>query len=155
MDKTRQQDNLLKNANLAVFEQAVSFALRDKSAIQPNTKLSGLILDAIDKKKRFYILLKMIILSITSVMSFVALFLVWQTEGAVIIHSEAGQLLSLLFSDFRIVLGMWREYLVSLAESLPIVSIVLVAVFAWSLSASLWAITRVSKKFVNSAFKHA
>jgi hypothetical protein len=158
-----EEEKLHDKVNLNIFEQAVSSALRGIPSIQPNIGLSEAILGVIEKKKRFYALIKLVIFSLTSIISLIGLYFIWQTEGAIIINSEAGQLLSLLFSDTAIVLSMWREYLLSLTESLPIVSIVLVSVFIWAFCASLWAVSRLSKKFLleavclwrDKAFKHA
>ncbi len=149
------EEKLQDEVNLIAFEQVVGPALCGLPLERPSVALSDSILNIIEKKKRFYMLIKMIIFSLTSVISLISLYFIWQTEGVIIVNSEAGQLLTLLFSDSAIVFGMWREYLLSVVESLPIVSIVLVAALAWSLIVSLWLVARLSKKFVYKAFKHA
>ena len=155
MKQVNVQNCLLEEKELTAFEEAVGFIWRDMPLTRPNGRLVGSIISAIEKKRRFYLLIKIMVFSIATVISLAGLVLVWQSEGAIIIHSEAGQLFSLLFSDWAIVSHYWREYLLSIVESLPFVSIIAVALCLWLALVSLWVVARNSKKYFINAFKHA
>jgi len=129
------------------FEETVYLAVKDSRVVSPSATLADRVLFAIERKKRFYAFVKLAIYSVVSVASSVGLAVVWRIEGSAIINSEAINLLSLLFSDFSIVASYWQDYAFSLLESLPVVSIIVVASFAWATFASLWMAARTYKVF--------
>ena len=94
---------------------------------------------------------------IVAVLSFVGLIFVWRSESSLIIHSETVKLLSLLFSDFSVILSYWKEYLLSLAESLPVVSVLAVVFFLWITCTTLWLTVKIYLKSIHQHvfIKHA
>jgi hypothetical protein len=82
-------------------------------------------------------------------------FLFGRTEGQAIISSDVGQLLSLLFSDFGTVIGFWREYLMSLAGALPIISIAIMGALIWSVCISIYKVVKNSLNLIHGATRHA
>ncbi|OGH91912.1 MAG: hypothetical protein A2534_00260 [Candidatus Magasanikbacteria bacterium RIFOXYD2_FULL_39_9] len=134
-----------------LFEETVYLAVKDSRLVTPSATLADRVLFAIERKKRFYASVKLAIYSLVTITSSIGLAVVWRIEGSAIINSEAIQLLSLLFSDFSIVASYWQDYAFSLLESLPVVSIIVVASFAWAACASLWMAARTYKTFNHRA----
>ncbi|HSR89522.1 MAG TPA: hypothetical protein VLK22_03995 [Candidatus Udaeobacter sp.] len=136
------------------FEQIIRSAISSESvASQPPGFLAEKILIAIENKRRFYVLAKLIIYSFSTLFFLVGLILIWQAEKINIINSPAVNLLSLLFSDFAVVVSYWQDYALSLIESFPVVSVVAVAVFVWAVCASLWMTVRTYFLFTHRFIK--
>lgn len=133
------------------FEETVYLSVKDSQVLLPSATLADRVIFAIERKKRFYASIKLVIYSVVATTSFVGLAIVWRVEGSAIINSEAIQLLSLLFSDFSLIVNYWQDYTLSLLESLPVVSIIVVACFAWATCASLWMTARTYKLFSHRA----
>ncbi|MBP6859215.1 MAG: hypothetical protein KBC69_01150 [Candidatus Magasanikbacteria bacterium] len=124
------------------FEKAIQEAIAERSAVIPPPFLSAQIMSVIAKKRRFYAFVRLGIFSLFSICSSVGSVLILRVEWPSIAQSEAAQLLSLLFSDFSVIVEYWREYVLSLLESLPLISMILIAVFIWATSALLWMTIR-------------
>lgn len=124
------------------FEKAIQEAIAEQAPVAPPPFLNAQIMSAIAQKRRFYAFIRLGICSLFSLCSSVGLVLVLRVEWSGIAQSEAAQLLSLLFSDFSIIAEYWREYAISLLESLPLISMILIAFFIWATSALLWITIR-------------
>lgn len=64
--------------------------------------------------------------------------------GPMVARSEFWNLLSLLFSDASTVLDSWQDYLFSLLETLPTVSLLVIVASTLALSFSVFLYSRVS-----------
>lgn len=124
------------------FEKAVQEAIVEKSTVMPPIFLSAQIMSVIAKKRRFYAFVHLSIFSLFSICSSVGLVLILKVEWPSIAQSEAAQLLALLSSDFSVIVEYWREYTLSVLESLPLISMILIAAFVWVTSALLWMTVR-------------
>ena len=124
------------------FEEIVRLSIKDSPEVQPPALLAERVILAIEIKKSFYTLVKLAVYSVITVASFVGFAIVWRSEWANITNSEAAQLLTLLFSDSSLIATYWKDYIISLSESLPIVSIISIAAFIWAACASLWMTAR-------------
>jgi hypothetical protein len=136
-----------------LFEQSVREAVKNGSNILPPPFLAGQILSAIAKKRRFYALIKLAVCSFFSLASTASSLVVLRLEWPNMINSEARQLLSLLFSDFTLIAQYWREYLWSVLESLPMVSIMFMAGFIWITVVSLLMAARAYLNFTRYRVK--
>lgn len=139
---------------MSSFEEIVRSAIKESSAVIPPALLAERVFFAIEKKKRFYVSVKLAVYSAIATVSFVGCVLIWQAEWPNIVNSEAVKLLSLLFSDFSVITNYWQEYAFSLLESLPVVSIIAVAAFVWAACASVWMTARTYKIFIHLNIKH-
>ncbi len=136
------------------FEETVYLAVKDSQAVPPSAKLAERVILAIEEKRRFYAFVKMVVYSFVAVASSVGLVIAWRIEGASIINAKAISLLSLLFSDFGVIASYWQDYAFSLLESLPVVSIIVIASFAWGVCVSVWKAVRTYKLFTHRATGH-
>ncbi len=73
------------------------------------------------------------------------------TSGVHFVRSDFWHLLSLLFSDLGAVLGFWQDFLLSLAETFPVVPLIILLVPVFTLLLSLSAYTRVHRERYNFA----
>jgi hypothetical protein len=133
------------------FEENIRLAVKDSQADSPSANLAERVIFAIDSKRRFYVFIKLAVYSAVAMISSVGLAIVWRIESSSIINSEAIKLLLLLFSDFNVITKYWQDYAFSLLESLPILSMIAVAVFVWVACASLWMVARTYKLFTHRA----
>lgn len=129
------------------FEVLVGKMVNKGQSITAPVYLSAQIIKSIEKKKKFRAFFKMSCYGLATLVSGVGLFLVWHSVGASIINSEAGSLFSLLFSDFNIVANYWHDYLLSLLQSLPVVSLLSLVILVWLMLTSLWAGIRTYLSF--------
>ncbi len=136
------------------FEEIVQLSIKDSATVQPPASLIERVIFAIERKKRFYAFIKLAVYSAVAVVSSVGCAIIWRAEGASILNSEAVKLFTLFFTDFSIITTYWQEYIISLSESLPVVSIITVAVFAWIACASLWMAARTYTTSFRHAVKH-
>ncbi len=136
------------------FEETVYLAVKDSQSIPPSAKLAERVIWAIERRKRFYAFVKLAVYSFVAIASSVGLAVAWSIEGSNIINAKAINLLSLLFSDFSVISQYWQEYIFSLLESLPVVSIIAIASFAWAACASLWKAARTYKLFTHRVTGH-
>lgn len=154
MEQKTAPDNI-KSADLKKIEQVIGATIRRLPLIMPPASLIGNVLRVVEKEKRKRLLVKLITSSLIAFVSLIWFIFVWQSEGFVIMHSEAGKLLTLIFSDTTLIFQYWREYLLSLIESTPFVSLAIVGILLWITCASLWTTIQAGKIFINSAIKHA
>lgn len=138
------------------FEEKIGLILSENSQIQPPPAgLSLCIIKKIEEKRRTVAMFKMTFFGLMSVLAVSSLVLVWKSEGQLIINSEAGKLFGLLFSDTATVLSLWKEYLLSLIESIPFVSVAVLFMCIWLTLTSIVVLIKNSKIFINHAIKHA
>lgn len=106
--------------------------------------LTEKILKTIEHKKMVNYYAKTIIFGFFSLVSVFVLVIALRSEIPYIINSEAGKLVSLLFSDSSIILKYWQQYFLSLIQSLPIVSIIIVGISLWLVCMFVWMAARAS-----------
>jgi|GEM_PF-2543302 len=140
------------NTEIDNFEAKISQALRvEASSTTP--ELAEKIIMAIEKRARRTDLAKMIVYSLSAVFSLAIFVITWRSESQYIFNSETGSLASLLFSDTGVVLAYWREYLLSVVESLPVFSITALVLLFWLLLSSLWLSLSNYLNFIHHAIK--
>lgn len=107
--------------------------------IEPSEKLRGQILARIDFEKRRSARIRLAFFGTVAAASSVAIIPSFQYATGEFSQSGFYEYLSLLFSDSGAVLASWREFTLSLIESLPIteIAIFLAAVFVFLVSAKL------------------
>ncbi len=137
-----------------LLTETIKQALISAPEALPPASLLGQVLFAIEKKQRLYNAITFWVYAAAAACSLLGCIIVLRLEWSTILHSEATQLLSLLFSDFNVMSAYWREYSLSLLESIPIVSIIFVCAFIWAAGASLWMTWRTYTKFFHGAIKH-
>ena len=130
------------------FEKAAQRALAEQAEIC-GPDLSQKIITTIENRRRNGKIFRVVIFSFTTLLSFIGSILLWRSEGQSIITSDVGQLLSLLFSDFGVVTSYWREYLSSLMEAIPLVSVVMVGALIWALGMSVYELVKNGITFVH------
>jgi len=135
------------------FETVIKQALTEETSVH-SAGLSQKIITAIEKRKRAGVITRLVLFGFTTLLSLVGSALVWRSAGQAFAVSEAGQMLALLFSDFTIVVGYWREYLSSLAESIPFVSVAMVGALVWAALASVYQVIKNSFVLIHSAVWH-
>jgi len=135
------------------FERTIQSILT-QTTVESQTDLVDRILLTIKRKQKNRALIRTVFFALTTTISCFGLFFVWQTESNAIVNSGIGDLLSLLFSDSAVVLNYWREYLFSMVEAVPIVSVAVIALFFWLISVSAFATINSSKFLINHAVKH-
>jgi hypothetical protein len=123
--------------------------------IEPKVGLNGLILQKIDLERDKQIKRKFFLSYAGLAVSFLAVFPAILKFGSAFFKSEFWSLFSLAFSDFMLVAGSWKEYLYSLGETLPIVSIVaiLVPIFGILMFLNLYFSLKKNYKHINNHFK--
>ena len=104
--------------------------------------LPARIILAIERQKRVRSIWFLSIYSVITALSFVVGVWVWQLAGQAIVDSTFGQLLSLLFSDFSVVIVFWKEYAASLVESIPLVSLTMVGLVILTGLISLYQVVK-------------
>jgi len=130
------------------FEVTVKRALAEETNVHC-ADLSKKIVATIEKRQRTGGIIRLVFFSFTTLLSFVVGILLWRSEGQAIISSDVGQLLSLLFSDFGVITSYWREYLSSLVESIPFVSVAMVGALIWAAGASIYELVKNSLIFIH------
>lgn len=118
----------------------LSKIFKEMSQVEPKKGLEGSILQKIDFERGRQIKKKLVFSYFGFTFSFSAGICALAYFGSSFLKSEFWSILSLAFSDFMIVAGSWREYLYSLGETFPIMSVVaiLVPIFGFLLSANLY-----------------
>lgn len=135
---------------MTTFEQIIRSAINDESESSKTADLlAEKVLAEIDRKRRFYVFVKLVIYSFSTLLFLVGLIFIWQSEKINIVNSEVVNLFSLLFSDSAVVAKYWQEYVLSLLESFPAVSVIAVGIFVWAVSASLWMTVKTYLLFIN------
>ena len=101
--------------------------------LEPPQFLLGNILAAIEAKKRKAARLRLALFGSFALTSLVALFPAIQYFIAELNRSGFHQYFSLLFSDWNLAVTYWNDFVLSLAEALPVLAIasVLSAVFVF------------------------
>lgn len=115
--------NSLEKALFSVFEKNPDLAIP--------ADLSARIVAAVLRRQRLNAIIKLSLGSFFSIGSFVVGLLIWRYENLTLAGSGVSRLLSLLFSDFSVVMSFWKEYLLSVAESLPLAPLAAVLAFVW------------------------
>jgi len=110
------------------MNEKLSRIFKEIEQIEPRAGLEGLILQKIDLERERRIKRKLIFSYAGLAVSFIVAFPAILKFGIDIIRSEFWRLFSLIFSDFMIVAGSWKEYLYSLGETLPIINIIAILV---------------------------
>lgn len=107
--------------------------------IEPPERLYLGILARIGREKRRLTLIRLAFFGVVAVASLVAVIPSFQYVAREFAQSGFYEYLFLVFSDSGVVLASWREFALSLAESLPIteITIFLVTIFVFLVSAKL------------------
>jgi hypothetical protein len=133
------------------FEAKISKILSE--SVLTKTDLADRIFIKIKRHQRLMALFKTAVYSFSAILSLVLLVIVWRSEGSLIINSEVGSIFSLLFSDTAVVLTYWREFLLSLLEAIPVISVAVAAFLGWLVLASLWLVSNNLKNLIHYAVK--
>lgn len=120
------------------FEQQIMALSSQFRHIQAPYALQSAIINAIAGKKRKRAFARIAVYNSMAVLSLVFCAIAWIKNSPASMSSETVKLLSLLFSDWEIVVNYWQDYLFSVLESIPILTLM-------SLLALLW-ITVISLK---------
>jgi len=116
--------------------------------IAPPAGLCGSILALIERKRKRAARIRLAVFSAVAVSSFAALIPTFRGAWEEASRSGASHYLSLLFSDSSTVLLYWREFILTLAESLPVFY---ASIFLGTLFALLTSL-RVVAKNIHTAF---
>lgn len=96
-------------------------------------KLSAKIMLRIKKEQKILAIKRMFVFSLTAMGSMVVFIFALEMVGVGVAESGFLQFLSLLFSDFKIIITYWKSFTFSLLESLPAMglAILCVAIFGF------------------------
>lgn len=148
-------NNLTKGEKIVRFEEIVGLAVKSTPITQPSPFLAKKIIVAIQQRRKLQVYFRLTMNLILMAVSFIGFVWVWRLYGQSILNSNALKLLSLILSDWAIVAKYWQDYFLSIVESLPIISIVLVAFFFWFSCLSLWRLVQTLKLLPQNVIKHA
>ena len=96
--------------------------------VEPPVRLKEAVFRRIEGIKERRLKVKIILTDMGLGGSFLASFWAILTFGDAFLKSEFWSIASLIFSDFMLVAGSWKEYLFSLGETLPITDIVVIVI---------------------------
>ena len=106
--------------------------------INPPTELEGVILGKIQEKEKRNAFVQCVVGGIFAIGSCIGTISAFLYMGKSIGTSGFYEYVSLLFSDSGSLLSYWKEFSMSLAESLPLfgltIALILIGIFIWSLS---------------------
>jgi hypothetical protein len=105
--------------------------------VEPCAELHQRILSLIKKRQVRIARTITVAMGFLSALSLTGLVFAIQYTAAELSHSGFFQYFSLLFSDSSTVVSLWREFALSLADSLPVVGIIIVLSAAAALFASI------------------
>lgn len=117
------------------------------SEINPPAGLQQKILERLRQAQKRAIFWRLIFFSSTTILSLVALVPVLQTAYARLIESGFTRFFSLLFSDFTLITSFWRSFAMSLLETLPIMSLVVILIVLAVFLESIKLLDKETKKF--------
>lgn len=126
------------------FEEILGSTIRTMPKLDIPAGLEARVLAEITRRKKFNLLAKLVVSGSMALASLAVLVISWQTFGPTILSTELFKLLSLVFTDFATVTGFWQEYLISVLEATPFVSIAIIAAVFWLVCASLWEVAKFS-----------
>lgn len=111
--------------------------------VRPPQELKKTILNRIDKAKKRALKIRVWIFRIISVLS--SIFLLWSVIYLIksIQNSGLWQYLSLVFLENSALLIYWKEFSLSVIESLPIMGII---AFLFAVGFFVWSITKITYK---------
>jgi hypothetical protein len=107
------------------FEQQAAAILKQDYSVAPSFGLLPRILLEIEQRRQSSLRKRMFVLVASSVGLAFLTFLTWSAARLQLAQSGMGQMLSLLFTDFKEVLVNWQSYTLLLLESLPVMSVFL------------------------------
>lgn len=90
---------------------------------EPPERLLGIILQRLQKEQRLSIIKRAVLFFFVFIGSAVAIFPAFQITRAGLVESGFVQFFSLFFSDFKIVMTDWQNFIFALLESLPAISL--------------------------------
>ena len=112
------------------------------SAPQPSDELAEKILGKIKQAQKRKAKIRLAVFAVVSVLSVVALvpagYWLWQDVS----QSGFFQFVSLLFSDFGMVLAYWHNFVLAVLESLPVLSLIVFSGVAVLLLESIRSLSR-------------
>ncbi|MCX6740395.1 MAG: hypothetical protein NTZ49_04155 [Candidatus Parcubacteria bacterium] len=115
---------------------------------QPPAELQAIIISRINALSNSRILkLKVVLFAVSSTVSAVAAVFAFMVFRSNLAETGFWQFFTLLFSDHEILMSYWQNYLMSLAESLPISSLVLLLVCTLAFCESVRLLANNAKKF--------
>jgi len=115
---------------------------------QPPAELESRILSRIGELGKLKVLkYKVAIFAASSAVSAVAAVFAFMILRTNLAETGFWQFLSLLFSDYQILAAYWQNYLMSLAESMPISSLVLLLMCIFIFCESVRLLANNAKKF--------
>jgi hypothetical protein len=113
---------------------------------EPPSNLKSGILAAI-KKEKGKIMRRKLVLSYTGIIiSVVALLYAMIDFGGLILQSEFWSLLTLMATDAQVVLGDWNTYLLSLLETFPVTSAIIILIPIFTLMLSFISYFKLNEK---------
>lgn len=121
---------------------------RSLAPVEPPPRLSGNIFVGIGRRKRRAARIRLALQGTVSLASLVATVPAFRYAALEFSESGFHRYLSLLFSDGAVVLASWKEFAMSLAESLPLVGATL---FLSSVFVLLWSL-KLAAKNARTAF---
>ncbi len=89
----------------------------------PSNDLYNKIINRIKKEKMIYVRRRIFIFSLLAIFSMFGAFLSLQATTGELAYSNTFEFLSLLISDFDIVIAYWNNFLMAFLESLPYLTI--------------------------------
>ncbi|MFA4936820.1 MAG: hypothetical protein WC575_00805 [Patescibacteria group bacterium] len=96
---------------------------------QPPENLFNLILKRVElEKQRTKAKIRLVIFSVTTVISLVALIITYQITSSHLYQSGFAETFSLIFSDWQYLSGYWQNFTMFLLESLPVTSLIMLLV---------------------------
>jgi hypothetical protein len=131
--------------------------LEYKKSINPPDNLLPRIMARIGREKRLLAIKRVILFSFGIILPLAAFFPILRLLVADISSSGLTQYLSLVFSDTGAIMASWSDYLLSIAESLPVVPItgllIIIFVFLGSLRLAAKGLAELNPgqhRFLNS-----
>lgn len=117
-------------------------------AIEPPERLYGNILAKIEREKKRIARVKLAIFGMTALVFISTLIPVYKYTAQEFYSSGFFEYLSILFSDGSIAIIYWRETLLSLAESLPLISLTMMLSVVFVIMGSI----KLALKHIKSVF---
>lgn len=123
--------------------------------VEPSPELFTKIIARIHSEKRILNLKRrLIFFSLGLIISAIALVPAFNTARADFNESGFSQFFSLLFSDFGSVLTYWQSFVLTLLESLPVMSMVVFLFIIFIFFESLKFLTRDIKIFLHAPYRN-
>ena len=106
------------------------------------------IMNRIHKERQFLIRKRIVVFALLFMGSLIAVFPAFRALEKSITESGFMQFLSLIFTDFRMVVTYWQSFVLSLLESLPIINLTIFLIIILAFLESIKFLARDIRSFL-------